>query len=310
MTVHRTSTSPTSAHHRSASRTSVQPVAELPAAACDNRPVRVIARLDIKAPHLVKGVRLEGLRIVGDPVEQARRYHEQGIDELLFIDTVATLYGRCQIAELVEAVARELFVPLTVGGGVRTLADIEALLRAGADRVAINTAAIRHPGFVHAAARAFGAQCIVVLVEASRSSASIARAGTAPGDVPGRAPGAGGAAGVRWLAFTDNGREPTGLDACTWAAQAVAQGAGELLLSSIDYDGTRRGFDLDWIARVCAQVDVPVVAAGGAGSPAHLVAAARAGASGVAVASLLHHSEATVPDLHAALREAGHEVRA
>ena len=248
-------------------------------------PLRIIARLDIKAPNLVKGIRLEGLRVLGKPADFAERYFEQGVDELYYQDIVASLYERNSILDLVSAAADQIFVPLTVGGGVRTVDDIRMLLRAGADKVCINTAAIRRPELIGEAARIFGTQCVVVAVEAIRQP------------------------GGNWKAFTDNGREHTSLDACEWALRAVELGAGELLLTSVDREGTRKGFDLEFIAALAGKVNVPVVAHGGAGSVEDIVKVARLGVDGVALASMLHYGNATIPEIKQALAAAGIEVR-
>jgi cyclase len=248
-------------------------------------PLRVIPRLDIKAPNLVKGVRLEGLRVMGQPAEFAARYFEQGADELYYQDIVASLYQRNTINELIRATAERVFVPLTVGGGVRSIDDIRALLRSGADKVCINTAAVLRPELIREAARTFGTQCIVVAIETIRQKTGY------------------------WEAFTDNGREHTGLDAYDWARRAVDLGAGELLLTSVDHEGTRRGFDLEFIQKLARQVPVPVVAHGGAGCMAHLIEVARLGVDGIAVASLLHYGQHTVAELKQGLSAAGMEVR-
>jgi cyclase len=248
-------------------------------------PTRVIARLDIKAPNLVKGIHLEGLRVMGDPAEHALRYYEQGADELIYIDIVASLYERNNLSELVDRTASELFVPLTVGGGVRSLADMSMLLRAGADKVAINTAAVRRPALISEAARSFGSQCVVASIEAKR-----------------RKPGG-------WEAYTDNGREKTGLDVIEWAQRLVELGAGELLLTSVDAEGTRKGFDLELVATLGPKLGVPVIACGGAGTIDHVGQAVRAGADAVAVASLLHYGTETIGSLKAGLAERGIEVR-
>jgi len=249
-------------------------------------PLRIIPRLDIKAPNLVKGIRLEGLRVIGNPADHAQRYFEQGADELIFQDIVASLYGRNSLADLVRESASRIFIPLTVGGGIRSCADIHALLRAGADKVCINTAAMGRPEFITEAARSFGSQCIVIAVETIRQ-------------VDGS-----------WKAFTDNGREHTGLDAYDWARRAVDLGAGELILTSVDREGGRKGFDLEFIARLARTVGVPVVAHGGAGSIADVAAVAALGVDGVAVASILHYKQVAVGDLKTGLAAAGVEVRA
>ena len=209
-------------------------------------PVRIIARLDIKGPNVVKGVHLEGLRVVGKPGELARRYYEQGIDEIVYMDIVASLYGRNNILAVVEETARDVFVPLTVGGGIRSLDDIVAALRNGADKVAVNTAAVARPSFLKEAAEAFGSQCIVLSVEAKR-----------------RAPG-------KWEALTDNGRETTGVGVLDWVVEAERLGAGEILITSVDQEGTKAGFDAELIDAIHARVRIPVIACGGAGTPEHV----------------------------------------
>ncbi len=246
---------------------------------------RVIARLDIKGPNLVKGIHLEGLRVIGDPSEHALRYYEQGADELLYIDIVASLYERNNLIEVVERTASKIFVPLTVGGGIRSLEDINKLLRAGADKVAINTAAVRRPELITEAARMFGSQCIVASIEAKRRPS-------------------GG-----WEAYTDNGREKTGRDAVEWGKQLVELGAGELLVTSVDMEGTRRGFDLELVRSLGPAVGVPVIACGGAATIDHVAAAFGAGADAVAVASILHYKTETVGSLKAGLKQRGIEVR-
>jgi cyclase len=248
-------------------------------------PTRVIARLDIKAPNLVKGIHLEGLRVIGDPAEHARRYYEQGADELLYIDIVASLYERNNLTDLVARTAAEIFVPLTVGGGVRTVEDVNGLLRAGADKVAINTGAVRRPELIREAARSFGSQAVVASIEAKRQPNG------------------------RWEAYTDNGRERTGLDVVEWAARLVELGAGEVLLTSVDMEGTRRGFDLELVAALGPVLGVPVIACGGAGSIEHVAQAVTAGADAVAVASVLHYKTETIESLKAGLADRGIEVR-
>jgi cyclase len=248
-------------------------------------PRRLIARLDIKGPNLVKGVRLEGLRVMGDPADHALRYYEEGIDELIYIDIVASLYGRNNLVEVVDRTASEIFVPLTVGGGIRTTDDIHTLLRAGADKVALNTAGIRNPSLITEASRIYGSQCIVLSIEA-------------------KAQREGG-----WEAYTDNGRERTGVDAVEWARRGVDLGAGEILLTSVDREGTRRGFDLPLIAAIAPNVSVPVIASGGAGSVEDIERAFAAGADAVAVASILHYGTDTVASIKAGLQGLGRSVR-
>ncbi len=228
--------------------------------------VRVIARLDIKGPSLVKGIRLEGLRVLGDPEAFARHYYEAGADELIYQDAVASLYGRNSLCEIISRTSREVFIPLTVGGGLRSLEDIRAVLAAGADKVAINTAAISDPGLIREASRRFGSSTIVVAIEAGRQPDG------------------------SWLAFTDNGREHTGVDALQWAAQAEQLGAGEILATSIDREGTGEGFDLELCRKMTAAVRIPVIAHGGPGKTQHVVdVVQQCHVSAVAVSSLLHY---------------------
>jgi len=229
--------------------------------------VRIIPRLDIKGPNLVKGVHLEGLRVLGKPERFARFYYEQGADEILYMDVVASLYGRNSLLDMVARTSREIFVPLTVGGGLRTLDDIRAVLRAGADKVAINTAAIRDPELIRGAAERFGSSTIVVSIEAIRQ-----RDG-------------------RFEAYTDNGREPTGVEVLEWAERAAALGAGELMITSVDREGTGAGFDLELTRGVADRVRIPVIACGGAGRLEHVRdVATRGGVSGICLASMLHYN--------------------
>jgi len=249
--------------------------------------LRLIPRLDIKGPNLIKGVRLEGLRVMGDPREFARRYYEQGADELIYMDTVASLYGRNNLTNIVSHTAHDVFVPITVGGGIRGVDDARTLLRAGADKVAVNTAATARPELVTELAEKFGSQCIVLSIEAKRRDQ-------------------GG-----WECYTNNGRDHTGLDAVAWAERGQALGAGEILLTSVDQEGTRQGFDLPLIGAVTAAVSIPVIASGGMGDIDHLVAAAGSGMpSAIAMAHVLHHGLATLPQIRAAAMAAGLGVRA
>ena len=249
---------------------------------------RVIARLDVKGSHLIKGWQFEGLRKIGDPATFARKYADEGADELLFLDTVASLYGRAAILEIIERTAQDVFIPLTVGGGIRTLADIRSLLAAGADKVAINTAAIREPTIIRRAVDCVGSQAICVSVEAKRVNGN--------GGTP------------RWEAYTDQGRNPSGRDALEWCAEAVGLGAGEILLTSIDRDGTRRGADMALaLATAALGLRVPLVVCGGVGTPAHAVEAAVG--TGVAIGAALHNGSTSIPAVKAALAAAGREVR-
>lgn len=248
-------------------------------------PARIIARLDIKAPNLVKGIRFEGLRVMGDPAKYALNYYADGADELIYIDIVASLYQRNNLTDLVARTSKDLFVPLTVGGGIRTVDDINRLLRAGADKVAINTGAILRPALLTEASRTFGSQCVVLSVEAKKQ------------------PNGG------WEAYTDNGRERTNLDAIEWVQRAVELGAGEVLLTSVDAEGTRKGFDIELIRAVAPLLGVPLIAGGGAGSIDDLADALAAGSDAVAVASLLHYGVETVGSLKDGLDARGIEVR-
>jgi cyclase len=250
------------------------------------RKVRLIARLDIKGPNLIKGVHLEGLRVIGSPNEHARRYYAEGADELLYMDCVASLYGRNSLDDLLRQAAEDIFIPLTVAGGIRSVDDAARLLRCGADKVAVNTAAIARPALIGEIAQRFGSQCMVLSVEAKQ---------TAPG---------------RWEAFTDNGRERSGVDVIEWVTRAASLGAGEILLTSIDREGTRRGFDVDLVRAVTSVVSVPVIASGGMGKPDDLLdVVRRAEADAVAMADILHYRRATVADVRAIAVAAGLEVR-
>ncbi|MFO8155373.1 MAG: imidazole glycerol phosphate synthase subunit HisF [Pseudomonadota bacterium] len=250
---------------------------------------RIIPCLDVDAGRVVKGVRFIDIRDAGDPVEAARRYDEQGADELTFLDITASHEGRDTILEVVEAVAGQVFIPLTVGGGVRSCDDIRKLLHAGADKVAINTAAVDNPEFVREAAERFGSQCIVVAVDAKQVE---------DGDTP------------RWEVFTHGGRNATGLDAVEWARKMVALGAGEILLTSMDRDGTRDGFDLGLTRAVSDGVTVPVIASGGVGELGHLSAGVLEGhADAVLAASIFHFGEHTIGEAKATMAAAGIPVR-
>ena len=229
--------------------------------------VRIIPRLDIKGPNLVKGIHLEGLRVLGKPERFARFYYEQGADELLYMDVVASLYGRNSLLDIVTRTAREIFIPLTVGGGLRTLEDLKGVLRSGADKVSLNTAAVRHPELVREASRRFGSSTIVVSIEAIKQ------------------------ADGRYEAYTDNGRERTGLDAVAWAVRVAELGAGEILVTSIDREGTGKGYDLELTRRIAESVPIPVIACGGAGRSSDVADAVISGnADAVCLASILHYA--------------------
>jgi len=246
---------------------------------------RIIARLDIKGPNLIKGVHLEGLRVVGDPHEHALRYYAEGADELLFIDIVASLYQRNNLSDIIKRAADRIYVPITVGGGIRSLDNVSEMMHSGADKVAINTAAIARPGLITEVARRYGSQCMVLGIEAKR---------VAPG---------------RWEAYTDNGRERTGVDVVEWARRAVDLGAGEILLTSVDQEGTRKGFDLPLVQQVCDAVRVPVTASGGFGRVEDLAAIAATGVSGIAIADALHWKRMALREIKQHAAAAGLDVR-
>jgi len=251
---------------------------------------RIIPCLDVDKGRVVKGVNFVDIRDAGDPVEVARRYNEQGADEITFLDITASHESRDTTYETVERMAAEVFIPLTVGGGVRTVDDIRKLLNAGADKVSINTAAVFNPEFVHEAAERFGSQCIVVAIDAKRVSAE--------GETP------------RWEIFTHGGRKPTGLDAVEWARKMVEMGAGELLLTSMDRDGTKIGFDLGLTRAISDAVSVPVIASGGVGELQHLAdGVTEGGADAVLAASIFHFGQHTIPEAKAFMKAQGIEVR-
>ena len=247
---------------------------------------RIIPCLDIKDGRVVKGVNFVNLRDAGDPVEQARIYDQAGADELVFLDITATSDARQTVAELARRVADEVFIPFTIGGGLRTLDDIRALLRAGADKVSLNSAAVRHPDLITRGAELAGSQAIVVAIDARRRS------------------------GQQWEVFVSGGRTPTGLDAVDWAREAERRGAGEILLTSMDADGTKKGFDLDLTRAVAEAVNIPVIASGGAGKLEHFLEAVTIGKAEAALAaSLFHYNELTIADVKRYLAEHGVPVR-
>jgi cyclase len=248
--------------------------------------IRLIARLDIKGPRLIKGIHLEGLRVIGDPQAYARQYYEQGADELVYMDIVASLYGRNSLHEIVRRAADEVFVPLTVGGGIRSVEDVREMLRSGADKVALNTAAVKRPELIREIAHVFGSQCVVLSIEAKRQPDG------------------------RWEAYTDNGRERTGLDVVDWARRGVELGAGEILLTSVDREGTRKGFDAALTRAVADVVPIPVIASGGMGCFDHLREVVADGhADAVAMADILHYRRASLPEIRSTALEARLDVR-
>jgi cyclase len=253
--------------------------------------VRVIPCLDVDAGRVVKGINFAGLRDAGDPVELARRYDEQGADELTFLDITASSAGRETTYDVVRRTAEQVFIPLTVGGGVRSVADVDALLRAGADKVGVNTAAVARPDLIAEIAQRFGNQVLVLSADVRR---------VRPGDAP---------TPSGFEVTTHGGRQGTGIDAIDWVRRAADLGAGEILLNSMDADGTKDGYDLDLIRLVRGAVDVPVIASGGAGAVEHFAPAVAAGADAVLAASVFHFGDFTIGDVKASLRKAGIPVR-
>ena len=249
-------------------------------------PQRIISRLDVKSNNVIKGVHLEGLRIIGDPNILALKYYNSGIDEIIYMDVVASLYGRNNIFNVVKKAAKDIFVPLTVGGGIRKIQDITSALRHGADKVAINTQALKHPEFLSLASKTFGNQCIVLSIEAKRRGNS------------------------KWEALTDNGREKTGVDVTDWAREAVKLGAGEILLTSVDQEGTKKGFDIELIDEVSSIVNIPVIACGGAGSANHIEdMLVKTKINAICCASLFHYNILSVEDLKKYLKQKSFDVR-
>jgi imidazole glycerol-phosphate synthase subunit HisF len=250
-----------------------------------SKKIRIIARLDIKGSNVIKGIQLEGLRVVGKPEVLAPKYYLQGADEILYIDAVASLYERENLLDIVRTTAEKTFVPITAGGGIRSIDDIKNFLRAGADKVAINRAAIRNPQLIKESAQIFGSQCIVVSVEAKKRTQNY------------------------WEAYTDNGREKTGLSVLDWVKQAVNMGAGEILLTSVDKEGMKKGFDLELLRRVSSVVNVPIIISGGAGNIDHIKDVISGGPDAVAVASILHYGKYSISDIKQGLSEDGINVR-
>ena len=248
--------------------------------------IRIIPRLDVKNDTIVKGIHLEGLRVVGKPQDLAIRYYENGADELLYMDAVASLYERNSLHDIILKISEKVFIPITVGGGLRNINDIRKVLRSGADKVAINTGAIKNPSFISEAANTFGSQCIVISIEAKKI-----------GD-------------QRWEAFIDTGRESTGIDVMDWVDKAVNLGAGELLVTSIDNEGTKKGFEIDLIKKISNKVPIPVIACGGAGEKSHfpeLINSSSVGA--VSCASVLHYDLMTISEIKSELQKNSIPVR-
>ena len=236
--------------------------------------IRLIARLDVKGPNLVKGVQLEGLRKIGDPNVFAKEYYDQGIDELIYIDIVASLYERNNVLEIVRRSTKDVFIPLTVGGGIRTVENVRDVLRSGADKVAINTSAIKRPELIREISNKFGSQCLVLSIEAKKVNES------------------------KWEAYYDNGREKTGIDVIEWAKRGCELGAGEILITSVDMEGTAKGFDVDLVKAVSDSVPIPVIASGGMGNLNDMINVINDGrADGVAMAHVLHYKKLTVQEV-------------
>lgn len=250
------------------------------------RNIRLIARLDVKGPNLIKGIHLEGLRIIGKPNDYALKYYNQGIDELIYMDSVASLYGRNSLGDIVKSAAHNIFVPMTVGGGLRSIEDVSNILRSGADKVAINSAAVKNPDLIGEIAAKFGSQCMVLSVEAKKISHN------------------------SWEVYIDNGRERTYKDVIEWVKHAVDLGAGEILLTSIDQEGTRSGFDISLVKAVTSSVSVPIIASGGMGTPSDLSKVVLEGqADAVAMADILHYERASVNNIRLSAKSDGIQVR-
>jgi len=247
--------------------------------------VRIIPRLDIKGQNVIKAIQLEGLRVVGKPSDLALKYYECGADELICMDAVASLYGRNNLSSLINEIANNVFIPITVGGGIREVDDVWGILRSGADKVAVNTAAVKRPDLLTEISQRFGSQAIVLSIEAKQNGPQ------------------------SWEAYTDNGREKTGLDVISWAREAQNLGVGEILLTSVDREGTRSGFDLELVKRVANAVTVPIIASGGMGEIDHLRMVASEGASGVAVADMLHYHRSDIGEIKRCAQVMGVPVR-
>jgi len=247
---------------------------------------RLIARLDIKGQNLIKGIHLEGLRVIGSPNEYALDYYKQGADELIYMDCVASLYGRNHLSEIIRATIKDVFIPLTVGGGIRTVEDAREILRSGADKVAINSGAVANPRIISDIARLFGSQCMVISIEAKKIGKE------------------------EWEVYVDNGREKTGINVVQWAKTCVSNGAGELLITSIDREGTRKGFDVDLMKAVSSQVNVPIIASGGMGKVEDMFEVANDGeVDAIAMADIIHYKRADIMAIRSAAKLAGLRVR-
>ena len=238
------------------------------------RKIRLIARLDIKSSNLIKPINLEGLRVVGEPNVFAKKYYKEGVDELIFMDCVATLYGRNNLSSIIKKATRDIFIPITVGGGIRNLDDAKNILNCGADKVAVNTAAVNNPEFISELANAIGSKSVVLSIEAKKRNKNY------------------------WEVYTSNGREPTGLNAYDWIKKAVKLGAGEILLTSVDKEGTRKGFDVELMNMASKTTDVPIIASGGFGKVDHLAEVINFGqVDAIAIADAIHYKRISVSDL-------------
>ena len=239
-----------------------------------NKLIRIIPRLDVKGSNLIKGIQLEGLRVIGDPNTFAKKYYEEGADELLYIDIVASLYERNSLKKLISKASKDIFIPITVGGGIRSVKDAEEILKSGADKIAINTAAVKQPKLISELATKFGSSTIVISIQAKQVSEN------------------------KWEALTESGRERTGINVVDWAKQSTELGAGEILLTSVDREGTRKGFDINLTKSVTNVVDVPVIASGGMGKEEDLVEVASTGkANAISMADILHYNRSTLDDI-------------
>lgn len=246
---------------------------------------RIIARLDVKNEYVIKGIHLEGLRKIGNPIELAKKYYLEGVDEIVFMDAVASLYERNNLFHIIEAACKEVFIPITIGGGIRSISDIDKALKSGADKIALNTQAIKTPEIIKEASRIYGSQCIIGSIEAKRKGSS-------------------------WEAYIDNGRESTGIDAIDWAKKLEELGAGEILITSVDQEGTKKGFDNDLVSEITKVVSIPVIASGGAGNVTDvkdLIDCCDPG--GIAIASLIHYNLTSISALKAQLVSNGICIR-
>ena len=250
------------------------------------RNIRVIARLDIKGSNLIKGVHLEGLRVVGNPIEYASKYYLEGIDEILFMDSVASLYGRNHLAEIISLTANDIFVPITVGGGIRSVQDAKDVLKSGADKIALNSAAVARPVLIKEIAEDFGSQATVLSIEAKKNE------------------------NETWEVYTDNGREKSGLLVSDWVEEAVSLGAGEILVTSVDREGTGRGFDIELMRQISTKVTVPIIASGGMGkiSDIHELTA-HTEISAIAIANCLHYRKISIKEIKSEIATSGYKVR-